>query len=211
MDSTVHGILQARILVWTAFPFSRGSSPPRDGIQVSCIAGRFFTSWATRETQEYWRGSLSLLQGIVPTQELDPDLPHCRQILYQLSHTHKLDACKILLKVSEDRWLPSPPPFIFFPKEATAFLSDADSQGCSFYFSVWYGVCAGTGLLGSPHFSVFIYTSRGWWWGVSDFILMGLFGQSWHKRQASLERPWRIFSPSGTVSKYFTRLQSVRL
>ena len=31
-------------------------------------------------------GSLSLLQGIFPTQELNPDLPHCRQILYQLSH-----------------------------------------------------------------------------------------------------------------------------
>ena len=32
----------------TAFPFSRGSSQPRDRTQVSCIAGRFFTSWATR-------------------------------------------------------------------------------------------------------------------------------------------------------------------
>ena len=45
----VHGILQARILEWVAFPFSRGSSQPRDQTQVSCIAGRFFTSWATRE------------------------------------------------------------------------------------------------------------------------------------------------------------------
>ena len=41
---TVHGILQARILEWVAFPFSRGSSQPRDGTQVSRIAGRFFTS-----------------------------------------------------------------------------------------------------------------------------------------------------------------------
>ena len=46
---TVHGILQARILEWVAFPFSRGSSQPRDWTQVSRIAGRFFTSWATRE------------------------------------------------------------------------------------------------------------------------------------------------------------------
>ena len=46
---TVHGILQARILEWVAFPFSRGSSQPRDQTQVSHIAGRFFTSWATRE------------------------------------------------------------------------------------------------------------------------------------------------------------------
>ena len=49
MDYTVHGILQARILEWVAFPFSRGSSQPRDQSQVSRIAGRFFTSWATRE------------------------------------------------------------------------------------------------------------------------------------------------------------------
>ena len=49
MDYTVHGILQARILVWVAFPFSRGSAQPTDRTQVSCIAGGFFTSWATRE------------------------------------------------------------------------------------------------------------------------------------------------------------------
>ena len=49
MDYTVHGILQARILDWVAFAFSRGSSQPRDWAQVSHIAGRFFTSWATRE------------------------------------------------------------------------------------------------------------------------------------------------------------------
>jgi len=41
--SSVHGILQARILEWVAMPFSRGSSQPRDQTQVSCIAGRFFT------------------------------------------------------------------------------------------------------------------------------------------------------------------------
>ena len=44
MEYTVHGILQARTLEWVAFPFSRGSSQPRDGTQVSCIAGRFSTS-----------------------------------------------------------------------------------------------------------------------------------------------------------------------
>ena len=49
MDYTVHGILQARILEWIAFPFSRGPSQPRDQSQVSCIAGGFFTSWAIRE------------------------------------------------------------------------------------------------------------------------------------------------------------------
>ena len=55
MGYTVHGILQARILEWVAFPFFRGSSQPRDWTQVSCIAGRFFTSWATREALYYNR------------------------------------------------------------------------------------------------------------------------------------------------------------
>ena len=49
MDYTVHGLLQARILEWVAFPFSRGSSKPRDWTDVSHFAGRFFTIWATRE------------------------------------------------------------------------------------------------------------------------------------------------------------------
>ena len=47
--SSVHGILQARILEWVAIPFSKGSSWPKDQTQVSCIAGRFFTMWATRD------------------------------------------------------------------------------------------------------------------------------------------------------------------
>ena len=155
MDYTVHGILQARILEWVAFPFSRGSSQPSDWTQVSliagvlyllghqgsprilewvaypfssrssqhrnwtgvsCIAGGFFTNWAIREAQPWkaffqlknvlsyslkrlglhspWNspgqntgvGSLSLLQGIFPSQGSNPGLLLCRQILYQLSH-----------------------------------------------------------------------------------------------------------------------------
>ena len=49
--SSVHGILQARVLQWVAMPFSRGFSRPRDWTHVCCIAGRFFTIWATREAQ----------------------------------------------------------------------------------------------------------------------------------------------------------------
>ena len=55
----VHGIPQARIMEWVDFPSflfppeeTRGSSQPRDQTQVSCTAGRFFTSWATREAQQ---------------------------------------------------------------------------------------------------------------------------------------------------------------
>ena len=47
--SSVHGILQARILEWVAISFSRGSFQPRDRTRVSCSAGRRFTTCATRE------------------------------------------------------------------------------------------------------------------------------------------------------------------
>ena len=46
------GILQARIQKWVVFPFSRGSSQPRDQTQVSWIAGGFFTSWTTKIVQD---------------------------------------------------------------------------------------------------------------------------------------------------------------
>ena len=80
MDYTVHGTLQARKLEWVAFPFSRGSSQPRDRTQVSCTEGGFFTSWTTREIQESGGSSQSLLQWIFPTQESNWGLLHCRQI-----------------------------------------------------------------------------------------------------------------------------------
>ena len=48
MDHTVHGTLQARILERVAYHFSSGSFRPRHGSRVSCTAGGFFTSWATR-------------------------------------------------------------------------------------------------------------------------------------------------------------------
>ena len=76
MDYTVHGILEARMLEWVPFPFSRGSVQPRDWTQVSHIAGRFFTSWAIRVS------SLSLFQQIFLTQELHQGLLHCKQIFF---------------------------------------------------------------------------------------------------------------------------------
>ena len=108
--SSLHGILQVRILEWFAISFSWGSSWPWDQTQVSCITGRFFTTWAMRvkvlvsqscltrrdpwtvplsmefSRQEYWSGCHFLLQGIFPTQGLNPGFPHCRQTLYCLSH-----------------------------------------------------------------------------------------------------------------------------
>ena len=56
-----------RILEWVAFPFSMGSSQPRDWTQVSCIAGGFFVSWATREAHGAYEISLKvyLLIGVI--------------------------------------------------------------------------------------------------------------------------------------------------
>ena len=54
-SSSVHGIFQARLLEWVAILFWRGSSRPRNQTRVSCIAGRFFTAWATREANGWVR------------------------------------------------------------------------------------------------------------------------------------------------------------
>ena len=50
--SSIHGILQARVLEWVAISFSRRSSQPRDQTRVSRIAGRHFTIWATMEDSQ---------------------------------------------------------------------------------------------------------------------------------------------------------------
>ena len=68
--SSVHGILQARILEQVAMPSSRGSSQPRDRIHVSCIAGRFF---ATRAT---WEAHKCLLVGIAQDQQSSKTWPY---------------------------------------------------------------------------------------------------------------------------------------
>ena len=80
--SSVHGVLQTRILEWGAFPFSRGSSQPWSQTQISHIEGGFFPSWATREAQEYQSGKPIPSPADLPNW----GLVHCRQILYQLSY-----------------------------------------------------------------------------------------------------------------------------
>ena len=57
-STSVHEILQAGILEWGTMPSSRRSSKPQGRTQVYCIAGGFFTVWATQEAQEYWSGQL---------------------------------------------------------------------------------------------------------------------------------------------------------
>ena len=75
MDCTFHWILQARILEWVAFPFSRGISQSRDETQVSHIASRFLTSWATRKAQEYWNGQPIPSPGDLPDPRIQLGSP----------------------------------------------------------------------------------------------------------------------------------------
>ena len=73
--SSVHGTIQVRILKWVHFPFSMGSSQPRDRTHISCIAGRFFTSWTTREAQKYWSGCPTPSPGDLPDPGIEPGSP----------------------------------------------------------------------------------------------------------------------------------------
>ena len=98
-DYTVHGILQAAILEWVAILFSRGSSQPRDRARVSCIAGRFFTSWAKREAhhlfKKYNKFSSLGVGNLLSLNCISIPLPH--RILCQE---------KILLWLKIFHWLP---------------------------------------------------------------------------------------------------------
>ena len=84
--SSVHGILQARILEWVAIPFSRGCSWPRIRTQISCIAGRFLTIWTTREA---WY--VVYLRAIVHGTGLSPHIVaelHCNDCNTHLAHVY---------------------------------------------------------------------------------------------------------------------------
>ena len=83
-DYTVHGILQARILEWAAFLFSRGSSQPRDLTQA--LQADSLPSEPPGKPMNTGMGSLCLLQGIFPIQQSNQGLLHWRWILYQLSY-----------------------------------------------------------------------------------------------------------------------------
>ena len=80
MDCLVHETLQARILECVAFPFSRGSSQPRDRIEVSGLWEDYLPAEPQGKPKNTGVGSLSLLQQIFLTQESNRGLLHCRWI-----------------------------------------------------------------------------------------------------------------------------------
>ena len=89
---SVPGIFQARVLEWVVIVFSSGSSWPRDWTQISRIAGRCFTLWATREVQEQnrscldsWHGHSGYMWTKCQLESLDTN--HC---MNQVGHALKL-------------------------------------------------------------------------------------------------------------------------
>ena len=78
-----------RILGWVACPFSSASSRPRNRTTVSCIAGRFFTIWATKEAQEYWSGWPIPSPGDLPNPGIEPRSPALQVVSLPAELTEK--------------------------------------------------------------------------------------------------------------------------
>ena len=110
--SSVHEILQARILEWATIPFSRGSSRLRDWTRVSCIASGFFTIWATREatreprlkglqdqiqkpssTTSHRSQVPSALCSLCPPQHFVLLWDHCKLKYFQVNRPYTLHRC----------------------------------------------------------------------------------------------------------------------
>ena len=88
------------MLEWVAFPFSRGSSQPRDQTQVSSLQVDSLAAEPQGKPKNTGVGSLSLLQQIFPTQELNRGLLYCGQILRQLSYQGS-PKCEVKVKVAQ--------------------------------------------------------------------------------------------------------------
>ena len=133
MDYAIHSIIEARILEWVAFPFSRGSSQPRDWTQVSCIAGGFFTSWATREAQEYWSGWPIPSPADLPDRGIELGSPALQVDSFptELSGKHESESRSVMSNSLRPHGLYSPWNFPGHYWSGQPFLSPGDfpSQG----------------------------------------------------------------------------------
>ena len=101
MNYTVHGVLQARILEWITVP-SPGDLP-NPGMEPRCptLQGNSLPAEPQGMPNNTSMGSLSLLQQVFPSQELNQGLLHCRLILYQLSYQGSPDNVITLERKSE--------------------------------------------------------------------------------------------------------------
>ena len=105
--SSTHGIFQARVLEWAAISFSRGSSQPRDRIQVSHIADRPFITWATRESYYDGFSSVQSLSCIWLYDPMNRSLPDHHQLPeFTQTHVHRVGDA---IQPSHPLSSPSPP------------------------------------------------------------------------------------------------------
>ena len=188
----IHGILQARILEWVAMPSSRGSSLPRDRTQVSCIADRFFTSWATREGPHQHIDTLSSETGFVEILKRSKDKA--------LGH----------FQIKRLNWWEMPP--VFGRSPGAQGLLEAKERVMSFNRCSWEiqehedwevgpplkDFCF-TWLFNALHFLLFhgSLSEKGWlcpWWG--HFCLSGAGGpsltESWREDLLYWKGKWKI-------------------
>ena len=107
MDYTVHGILQARILEWVAFFFSRAFPNPGVKPRSPTLQADSLPAEPQGKPKDTEVGSLSLLQQIFLTQELKLGLLHCRQILYQLLRVCGEGSCSLNQGVSLEEQIPN--------------------------------------------------------------------------------------------------------
>ena len=98
---SVHGILQARILEWVTISFSRGSSQPRDWTQVSCIGGRCFNLWATREAHTQKLYSNTYTQNFIYSSHRFTEAPEAHS--YNKWLNVSMHVCSVL---SDSLWTP---------------------------------------------------------------------------------------------------------
>ena len=104
--SSVHRIFQARVLECVAISFSRGTSWSKDWTQVSCIASRRFTIWATREIQ-FSSVAQSCPTLCDPMNHSTPGLPvHHHLPEFTQTHIHRV---RDAIQPSHSRLSPSPP------------------------------------------------------------------------------------------------------
>ena len=102
--SSVHGISQAKILEWVAISFCRGFSQPRDQTPVSCIAGRFFTDWASRKAPH-----LCCLMTILIEPPSLKGIPWDTYYLEAEIQPQRLKDCSLLRGLERARVMPAKP------------------------------------------------------------------------------------------------------
>ena len=100
MDLTVHGIIQARILEWVAFPFSRDLPNPWIEPRSPALQADYLPAEPQGKPKNTRVGSLSLLPWIFPTQESNQGLLHCWWILYQLSYQGSPVTSEMQIKIT---------------------------------------------------------------------------------------------------------------